>query len=113
MNYGHLLKKTIHRCLPDELEAGDCWIALSLAQLSGLILSGRVGKHIDELVQELVSSTEGKTDCFEWHTDGWDGYERVLSDEVDHYISKVLTQREEAHQWDYSSANRALASPTK
>ncbi len=52
-----------------------------------------MGKHTDELVQELVSSTEGKTDCKEWHTDGWDGYERVLPDEVDHYISKALTQR--------------------
>lgn len=25
--------------------------------------------------------------------DGWGGYERVLSDERDYYISKVLTQR--------------------
>lgn len=49
--------------------------------------------HTDELAQDLVSSTEGKTDCKEWHTDGWDGYERVLSDEIDHYISKALTQR--------------------
>lgn len=40
MNCGHLLKKALHHCLPEELEAGDCWIALSLAQLSGLILSG-------------------------------------------------------------------------
>ncbi len=52
-----------------------------------------MGKHTDELAQSLVSSTEGKTDCSEWHTDGWDGYERVLPDEVDHYISKALTQR--------------------
>lgn len=34
------IKKALHHCLPEELEAGDCWIALSLAQLSGLILSG-------------------------------------------------------------------------
>ena len=87
-----ICRKKQKRCLPDELEVGDCWIALSLAQLSGLILCGRVGKHTDELAQELVSSTEGKTDCSEWHTDAWDRYERVL-DEVDHYISKVLTQR--------------------
>lgn len=85
-------KKQKH-CLPDELEAGDCWIALSLAQLSGLILCGRVGKHTDSLAIELVTSTEGKTDCKEWGTDGWQGYERVLPSEVDHYISKVLTQR--------------------
>ena len=80
-------------CLPEELEAGDCWIAISLAQLSGLIWSGRIGKHTDELAAELVTSTEGKTQCREWHTDGWRGYEQALLDEVDHYISKALTQR--------------------
>ena len=80
-------------CLPDELVAGDCWIALSLAQLSGLILTGRVGKHTDSSAQELVVNTEGKTDCQEWDTDGWSGYGRVLPEEVDHYISKGLTQR--------------------
>ena len=85
-------KKQKH-CLPEELEAGDCWIALSLAQLNGLILCGRVGEHTDKLAIELVASTEGKTDCKEWHTDGWSGYERVLPVEVDHYISKLLTQR--------------------
>ncbi len=72
---------------------GDCWIALSLAQLSGLILTGRVGKHTDDLASELAVSTEGKTDCSEWHTDGWSGYERILASEVEHYISKALTQR--------------------
>ena len=51
---------------------------MRLAQLSGLILCGRVGKHTDSLAQELVSSTEGKTECKEWGTDGWQGYERVL-----------------------------------
>ncbi len=67
---------------------------MSLVQLNGLILSGRVGKHTDSLAIELVTSTEGKTDCKEWQTDGWGGYERVLrNDEVDHYISKLLTQR--------------------
>jgi insertion element IS1 protein InsB len=69
MNYGHLWKKTLHRCLPEELESGDCWIALSLAQLSGLILTARVGKHTDSLAQELITSTEGKTNCKEWDTD--------------------------------------------
>ena len=92
-NSGRLSKKTLHHCLPNELEAGDCWIALSLAQLSGLILCGRVGKHTDSLAIELVVSTEGKTDCKEWGTDGWSGYERVLPSEIDHYISKILTQR--------------------
>ena len=86
-------KKQKH-CLPEELEVGDCWIALSLAQLNGLILSGRAGKHSDSLAIELVASTQGKTNCTEWHTDGWKGYERVLGDcEVEHYISKALTQK--------------------
>ena len=76
--------------MPDELKAGDCWIALSLAASSGLILSSRVGKHTDRLAQELVVGTEGKTDCLEWNTDGWGGYERILSDEVDHYIIPLL-----------------------
>jgi hypothetical protein len=49
-------KKQKH-CLPEELKVGDCWIALSLAQLNGLILAGRVGKHTDELAVELVLST--------------------------------------------------------
>jgi IS1 family transposase len=85
-------KKQKH-CLAEELEAGDCWIAISLAQLSGLILSGRIGKHSDDLASELVTSTEGKTECRQWHTDGWRGYEQALPNEVDHYISKTLTQR--------------------
>jgi len=89
-----ICRKKQKHCLSEELEVGDCWIALSLAQLSGLILCGRVGKHTDELALELVASTEGKTDCCEWHTDGWGGYARVLHDDkVEHYISKVLTQR--------------------
>ena len=87
-------REKLHHCLPEELEAGDCWIALSLTQLNGLILSGRVAKHTDKLAIELVASTEGKTDCKEWQTDGWGGYERVLrNDEVEHYIGKILTQR--------------------
>lgn len=66
---------------------------MSLAQLSGLILCGRVGKHTGSLAQELVSNTEGKTECKEWGTDGWQGYKRVLPTEIYHYISKLLTQR--------------------
>lgn len=99
--------------MPDELETGDCWIAISLAQLSGLILSGRIGKHADELAAELVTSTEGKTECREWHTDGWSGYERALPSEVDHYVSKVLTQRKRANQRYSTTANRTLASTTE
>lgn len=71
-------RKKQKQCLPDELEAGDCWIGLSLAKSSGLILAARVGKHTDALIEELVVSTEGKTNCKQWNSDDWGGYERVL-----------------------------------
>jgi insertion element IS1 protein InsB len=51
------------QCLPTELEAGDGWMAISLADSSGLILAARVGKHTDALIEELVVSSEGKTAC--------------------------------------------------
>lgn len=88
-----ICRKKQKHCQLEELEAGDCWIGLALAQTSGLILSARVGKHTDEFITELVVNSEGKTSCLEWHTDGWQGYERVLPPEVNHYISKILTQR--------------------
>lgn len=72
---------------------GDCWMAITLANTSGLILSCRVGKHTDSLLNELVTSTEGKTDCKDWNSDDWGGYERVLPWEIDHYIGKDRTQR--------------------
>ncbi len=86
---------------------------MSLAQLSGLILCACVGKHTDELAIELVASTEAKTDCKEWHTDGWEGYERVLPDKVEHYISQGLTQRLERTNGIVRQLSRALASPAK
>ncbi len=43
--------------------AGDCWTGLSIAEESGLVLAARVGKHTDDFIEELVNSTEGKTDC--------------------------------------------------
>ena len=49
------------QCLADELTVGDCWIAITLADSSGLILTARVGKHTDALIEALVVSTEGKT----------------------------------------------------
>jgi IS1 family transposase len=56
----------------------------------------RAGPNTNELAAELVVNTQAKTDCKEWHTDGWSGYERALcSDEIEHYVSKVLTQRVE------------------
>jgi IS1 family transposase len=66
---------------------------LSLAKDSGMILAGRVGKHTDELVEELVWSTEGKTDCLVWSTDGWRAYERVLPAQVEQWVGKIGTQR--------------------
>ena len=81
------------QCLPDELAAGDCWIGLSLADSSGLLLAARVGKHTDELIEQLVVTTEGKTDCKQWNSDDWGGYERVLPPEILHYIGKDKTQR--------------------
>ena len=66
---------------------------MSLAHDSGLILTGRVGKHTDELMEELVVGAEGKTDSKIWCTDGWEGYERVLPPEVIHVIGKENTQR--------------------
>lgn len=81
------------QCLPNELKAGDCWIALSLANCSGLILAARVGKHTDQLMEALMVTTQGKTDCKNWSTDDWGGYERVLPPEILHYIGKDRTQR--------------------
>ncbi len=66
---------------------------MSLADSSGLILTARVGKHTDELIEELVVSTEGKTHCQQWNSDNWGGYERVLPLEIEHYIGKDQTQR--------------------
>jgi hypothetical protein len=95
--------KKQRQCLPEELEIGDCWIALSLAQLSGLILCGRVSKHTDSLAIELVASTQGKTECKEWGTDGWQGDERVVPNEIDHYMNQVLTQRLERTNGSYGN----------
>ena len=37
------------------------------------------GKIFSELIKELVTSTEGKTDCQLWDTDGWGGYSCIAS----------------------------------
>ena len=65
---------------------------MSLAKDSGLILSGRVGKHTDVFIEQLVVSTEGKTNGKVWYTDGWEGYKRVLTPEISHIIGKENTQ---------------------
>jgi insertion element IS1 protein InsB len=66
---------------------------LSLADSSGLSLAARVGKHTDVLIEQLVVSTEGKTDYKRFNNDDWGGYERVLPPEVQRYIGKDKTQR--------------------
>jgi len=66
---------------------------MSLASCSGLIMAARVGKHTDTLIEELITSTEGKTACKDWSTDDWGGYERLLPPEIEHYIGKDRTQR--------------------
>ena len=55
-------KKPQQYCL-QELEVGDCWIGLSVADSRGLILAAPVGKHTDELIEQLVVNTEEKTNC--------------------------------------------------
>ena len=62
-------EKKQKRCETDELAVGDCWLGISLAKDSGLILSFRVGKHTDEFLAELIENTAGKTDCKYWYTD--------------------------------------------
>jgi IS1 family transposase len=88
-----LCRKKQKHCLPGELAVGDCWIGLTLAKDSGLILAGRVGKCTNALIEELFVSTEGKTDCPNWRTDGWPSYQRVLPPEVKHHIGKAGTQK--------------------
>ncbi|MEM6433991.1 MAG: hypothetical protein AAF773_09085, partial [Cyanobacteria bacterium P01_D01_bin.115] len=50
-------------------------------------------KHTDAFLDELVVSTEGKTEARLWYTDNWGGYERVLPPEVTHVVGKENTQR--------------------
>ena len=79
--------------LPEEFEVGGCWIGVSLAKQSGLIISTRVGKYTDELLADLVANTEGNMDCKLWYTDAWGGYEQILPPEMIHIIGKLNTQR--------------------
>ncbi len=81
-------QKKQEQCQCLELTEGDCWIGMTQTSSSGLILAARVGKHTDDFIEELIVSTEGKTDCKQWHTDDWGGYERVLPPEVKHIIGK-------------------------
>lgn len=81
------------RCDSDELAVGDCWLGISLASESGLILSLRVGKYTDAFLTELMANTEGKTDCKCWCMDDWGSCERVFTPEITHFIGKENTQR--------------------
>ncbi len=89
------------QCLPEELAMGDCWLAVSLANTSGLILAARVGKHTDELIEELVVSSEGKTACKRFNSDDWGGKKRVLPPEIVHHIGKDLHATARENQWHY------------
>jgi hypothetical protein len=80
---------------------GDCWLAVSLANTSGLILAARVGKHTDELIEELVVSSEGKTACKRFNSDDWGGKKRVLPPEIVHHIGKDLHATARENQWHY------------
>lgn len=68
-------------------------MGMSLANDSGLILVARIGIRTDVFLEELIVSTEGKTDCKRWNSDGWAGYKRVIPDEFDHQVGKQGTQR--------------------
>lgn len=61
------------QCLPAQLAVGDCSIANCLADSSGLILVVPVSKHTDELIKELMVSTEGETGCKRLNSDDWSG----------------------------------------
>ena len=73
----------------NELPEGDCGIGMTQASSSGFILATRVGKHTDQFISELITNTEGKTNCKYWHTDDWGGYERVLPPEVKHIFNWI------------------------
>ena len=72
---------------------GDCWIGISQAEESGLILAYKVGKHRDKFIEEIIINTEIKTECKGWFTDGWGGYERVRSQDLFDAIAKENTQQ--------------------
>jgi len=45
------------------------------------------------LIEELIINTEIKTECNILFTDGWGGYERIISDKTDHEIGQTNTQQ--------------------
>ena len=101
------------QCFPGELEVGDCWIGVSLAEASGLILATRVGKHTDELIEELVVSSEGKTNCKQWNSDGWGGGSASLAPRNSPLHRQRLDATIVAHQWHCEATNWTMASTTE
>lgn len=75
-------------CIPDELMGGECWIRMTQAISSGLILATRVGKHTDEFISQLVVNTEDKTDCQQWHRRA-----RVFGSNVKHLTNIKVSAR--------------------
>lgn len=83
---------------------------MSLADSSGLILAARVGKHTDELIAELVVTTEGKTDCKQWNSDNWGGTRASFAPEIEHYIGKDRTSAIRENQRHHQTADWTMAS---
>ena len=67
-----LRSKKQQNCSTTEITKGDCWIGISQAKGSGLIIGYEVGKHTDIFIEELIINTEIKTQCNTWVTDGKD-----------------------------------------
>jgi insertion element IS1 protein InsB len=64
-----------------------------LADDSGLVICGRVGKHTDRYIEEIIVTMQGRTSCQDLHTDDWCGYEQVIPVELEHTIGKDGRQR--------------------
>lgn len=54
-------------------------MAITLANDSGLILTCQAEKHTNSLLNELMSSTEGTTDCKNLNSYDWGWYEPILA----------------------------------
>jgi hypothetical protein len=73
-------------------------MGLTLVKDSGLILAGQLEERTNTFIEELIISTEAKTECQCCQTDSWGGYGIVLAPEVKQQVSKAGTQRYFAHQ---------------
>ena len=47
------------------------------------------------LLKSIITDLKekSKTNCLQWHTDGWGGYERVFRSEIRQIIGKDQTQQ--------------------